>query len=373
MLKSFALIAALLCAFASAPTHGRDRWTAREAQQWYARQPWLVGANYIPANAVNQLEMWQADTFDPATIDKELGWAQGIGMNAMRVYLHNLPWEQDSTGFLKRIDQFLGIADRHGIKVMLVLFDSCWDAFPKPGPQAPPIPGIHNPGWVQAPGRAYLADPSKRPVLEAYVKGVVGAFAKDKRVIVWDVWNEPDFPRKPFQERNNLDHIAALLPLAFEWARAANPAQPLTSGLHEPDNDWVMSELNAIERTQVGQSDINSFHNYQWPEDFEVRAKQMLAFGRPVLVTEYMARGAGSTFDGSLPIGKRMDIGMFNWGLVDGKTQTRLPWDSWDGPYLKDEPVVWHHDVLHADGTPYRAAEVELIRKLSALPRKVVQ
>ena len=133
-----------------------------------------------------------------------------------------------------------------------------------------------------------------------------------------------------------------------------------------------METLDAVERIQVTQSDVNSFHDYNWPEQFERRARQMLSYGRPVLCTEYMARGNGSTFDGSLPIGKRLNIARINWGFVDGKSQTRLPWDSWKKPYTFDEPTIWFHEVFRADGTPYRQAETDLIRRLRGEP-KVVQ
>ena len=113
-------------------------------------------------------------------------------MNTMRVFLHNLLWEQDPQGFQKRMDDFLTIAARHHIRPVFVLFDSCWEPFPKLGPQHPPIPGVHNSGWVQAPGAVVLAGSGQYPKLEQYVKGVVGAFANDKRILAWDLWNEPD-------------------------------------------------------------------------------------------------------------------------------------------------------------------------------------
>lgn len=351
--------------------HAAERWTPERASQWYAKQPWLVGSNYVPANAINQLEMWQAGTFDPQRIERELAWAQGIGMNTKRVFLHNLLWEQDAKGFTKRVDEFLAIASRHGIKPMFVLFDSVWDPHPQLGPQRPPIPGVHNSGWVQAPGQERLVDESRYPLLKSYVQGIVGAFAKDERVLAWDVWNEPDnsgggnYPEH--KEKEAL--VAKLLPLVFEWARAKSPAQPLTSGVWHND-DWSSSgKLNAIEAIQLAQSDVISFHSYDWPERFEERIRQLKGYGRPLLCTEFMARGNGSTFDGSLPIGKRNDIAMYNWGFVDGKTQTRLPWDSWQRPYTSQQPAIWFHEVLRADGTPYRARETELIKALSTSPR----
>src|SRR4051812_16568522 len=88
----------VLCNSAAA----RDRWTVEKARAWGRDTPWLVGANYIPASAINQLEMWQADTFDAAQIDRELGWAESLGFNSVRVFLHHLLWEQDTEGLLKR-------------------------------------------------------------------------------------------------------------------------------------------------------------------------------------------------------------------------------------------------------------------------------
>lgn len=352
----------------AAPADARDLWSRDQANRWYAAQPWMVGSNYTPATAINELEMWQADSFDPATIDRELGLAQGMGMTTMRVFLHNLLWENDAPGLKRRIDQFLTIAARHNIRPVIVLFDSCWDPNPKAGPQHPPIPGVHNSGWVQAPGAARLADRAGYAKLEAYVKDVVGAFGQDRRVLAWDVWNEPNnggggnYPATP----RKTELVAGLLDQVFTWAQSRDPIQPLTSGVWTGDHWDDRKTLDPVERIQMARSDIISFHDYNWPEQFEARVKQLQVYGRPIICTEFMARGNGSTFDGSLPIGKRYKVAMINWGFVDGKTQTRLPWDSWKKPYTSDEPPIWFHEVLRADGTPYRAAEVALIRRLTS-------
>jgi len=368
-------ILALVLPALSSPIQARERWTPAQANDWYGRQKWLVGSNYIPANAINQLEMWQEASFDPAQIDKELGWAQAMGMTSMRVFLHDALWQQDAPGFKKRIDAFLAIAARHGIKPLFVLFDSCWDPNPRLGPQHPPIPGTHNSGWVQGPGAKALADPAQYPRLEAYVKDIVSHFAKDSRILGWDLWNEPDNTNGssyPDTSQARFDQVAALLPRVFDWARSADPSQPLTSGIWHHDHWEKLDGLNAVEKTQMTQSDVISFHDYSWPETFEARAKSLEAYDRPIICTEYMARGAGSTFDTILPIGKRRNIGMINWGFVNGKTQTDMPWDSWQRPYTLRPPTVWFHDILRPDGTAYRARETEIIKKLSAAPKTVI-
>jgi hypothetical protein len=363
------LILILLCS--NAALAQTPRWSEQKANDWYAQQPWLVGSNYIPKSAINELEMWQEASFDPGEIDRELGWAEGIGMNTMRVFLHDLLWQQDAPGFRKRIDEFLAIASRHHIRPLFVLFDSCWDPLPRLGPQHAPIPGVHNSGWVQSPGANVLADPSQYPRLKEYVQGVVGAFAKDDRILGWDVWNEPgsdqtgNYPKTELNNKEKIARVAALLPQAFEWAREVNPTQPLTSGVYEVDTAADENALEEIERIQVRESDIITFHNYSWPEDFKSEIAWLRRFHRPVICTEYMARSVGSIFDTILPIAKQERVGAINWGFVAGKTQTYYPWESWQHPYVHDQPPVWFHEVLHSDGTPYRRAEVDLIRQLT--------
>ena len=352
----------------SAVAQSSARWTEAQAKAWYAQQPWLVGSDYIPAYAINQLEMWQPDTFDPRRIDTELGWAESLGMNTMRVFLHDLLWQQDPAGFRHRIDVFLALCAKHHIRPIFVLFDSVWDPDPKLGPQHPPIPGVHNSGWVQSPGRAALTDPAQYPRLEAYVKGIVGAFNSDPRILGWDLWNEPDNTNIPSYEarepRNKKALVEKLLPQVFSWARSVHPIQPLTSGLWW--GDWTsLKTMPSMARIQVENSDVLSFHNYGWPEDFERHVLLLEQYHRPILCTEYMARGAGSTFDTILPLAQKYRVAAINWGFVQGKTQTWYPWDSWERPYTLQQPMVWFHDIFRPDGTPYRQHEVDLIRALT--------
>lgn len=344
------------------------RWSEQKASEWYARQPWLVGSDYINRDSINQLEMWQPATFNPRQIDQELGWAESIGMNTMRVFLHDLLWKQDPEGFKARIDTFLTIAAKHHIRPVFVLFDSCWDPDPRLGPQHPPIPGVHNSGWVQSPGSAALQDPAQYPRLKSYVQGVIGAFANDNRVLAWDLWNEPDNTNIPAYQReepkNKVRLVLALLPEVFAWARETNPSQPLTSGLW--DSDWSsIQTMNPMARMQVENSDIISFHDYGWPENFEGHITELEQFHRPLICTEYMARAAGSTFDTILPLAQKHHVAAINWGFVNGKTQTNFPWNSWTRPYVLEQPPVWFHDVFYPDGKPYRAHEIEIIRTLT--------
>lgn len=367
-------LAFLLCLLSIRAIAAAPRWTVENANQWYSRQPWLVGANYIPATAINELEMWQAATFDLRRIDLELGWAQNIGMNSMRVFLHDLLWQQDPEGFKARVDTFLRLAAKHRIRPLFVLFDSCWDPSPRLGKQRAPKPGVHNSGWVQSPGAAALRDPAQYPRLEAYVKGLIRAFAGDERILAWDLWNEPDNLNSSSygkeEPANKVELVLALLPQVFEWARDAGATQPLTSGVWQ--GDWSRpEELSAMAKIQLESSDVISFHSYEKPEEFERRVQSLQRYGRPIVCTEYMARGNGSTFQGTLPIAKKYKVAAYNWGLVAGRTQTYLPWDSWQRPYTDRRPAVWFHEVFRTDGRPYRHAEAAFIRRITGQAQKL--
>lgn len=342
-------------------------WTPAQAQAWNRTTGWLVGCNFGPSSAINQLEMFQADTFDPTTIDRELGWAESLGFNSVRVFLHHQLWSQDAPGFLARLEQFLALADRHHIGVMFVLFDSCWDPFPQPGRQHAPVPHRHNSGWVQSPGAEILRDPARFATLKDYVVGVVGKFRNDRRVQVWDVWNEPDNNnRSSYGAQEPANKAALVLPLlrqAFGWCREAQPTQPLTSGVWI--GQWAdPSKLSPMEKFQLEASDVISFHNYAKAEDLRQCIRNLRRYEKPLLCTEYMARPAGSNFDPHLGILREEGVAAYNWGFVSGKTQTIYPWDSWQKTY-QSEPPVWFHDIFRADGTPYRPAEVEYIRRVT--------
>lgn len=349
-------------------------WTSEKATQWYKQQPWLTGCNYLPVTAINQLEMWQAESFDTVTIEKEMVLAESIGFTTLRVFLHDKLWQQDAQGFINRIDQFLRICARHHIKPMLVFFDSCWDPFPKLGKQHDPVPGLHNSGWVQSPGAGVLTDSTQFDQLKKYVKGIIKTFGKDKRILCWDMWNEPDNDngssygsKEPVNKTAIVNH---LLPQVFAWARSENPVQPLTSGLWTWwKNGWSADSnknKTATEKIQLQLSDIITFHCYNDSAIFRKQLKFLLAYGKPVICTEYMARGEKNTVLTVLPIAKQYNVGMINWGFADGKEQTKYPWDSWKKAYTADPPL-WHHILFRSDYTPYIREEIDFIKKMTLI------
>jgi len=322
-------------------------WSKEKATQWYAAQPWQAGCNFIPSTAINQLEMWQAETFDSVTIDRELGWAADMGFNTARVFLHDLAYQADPAGFKGRINTFLRIADKHGIKPLFVFFDDCWNEHPKTGPQPKPVPGVHNSGWVQSPGKQIVQDSKQKtewPRLQKYVTDILTTFKEDQRILMWDLYNEPG-------NSHNGTKTLPLLKAVFSWARAVNPLQPLTAGI------W--SSNKALNSFQLANDDVITFHNYSDSAGLAKQIQQLKAGGRPVICTEWMARTRNSIAGTNLPVFKAAGVGCINWGFVAGKTQTIYPWGSKPG---NEPPKVWFHDLLYANGQPYNIEEVNLFR-----------
>ncbi|HLO60565.1 MAG TPA: cellulase family glycosylhydrolase [Bacteroidales bacterium] len=329
----------------------RPVWSKQQAAEWYIQQGWMRGCNFIPSTAINQLEMWQAETFDTATINKELGWAHHIGLNTMRVFLHHVAWQVDSAGLKKRIGTYLTIAENNGIRTIFVLFDDCWNPTYAAGKQPDPKPGVHNSGWIRDPGDLLYQDTALFVVLEHYEKDILHSFAGDNRIVMWDLYNEPGNSGYGNKSLN-------LLQKAFKWARQVNPSQPVTSGV------WNIT-LQDLNKYQLENSDVITYHDYKTDTIHRKTIDSLRLYGRPLICTEYMARKHNSRFDNIMPMLKDENIGAINWGLVAGKTNTMYAWDEPmpDG----SEPKLWFHEIFRKDGTPYKQEEVNLIMELTGV------
>ena len=348
------------------------RWTEERAWQWHNENGWMVGTNFNPSTSINQLEFWQEDTYDQETIERELEWSAELGMNMHRVYLHNLLWDQDSIGFLKRVDTYLEISESKGIKTLLVLLDDVWHPIPKLGNQPEPIPFVHNSGWVQAPGSKILGDSSRHNELKKYIKGVITHFSDDKRVMGWDLYNEPDnvspddpkYPERGPEVKEKHIYSLSLLKKTFRWAREVNPSQPLTVGLWKDPVTWSdIDSLSAIDRFAISNSDVISFHAYGSLEETMKKIEDLEQFNRPLLCTEYLARGEQNTFQVILPLFKEKEVAAVNWGFVAGKTNTAFPWSSWQVKF-DSLPKIWHHDIYLPDKTPYDQKEIDFLKEI---------
>jgi len=370
------------------------QWSVEKAQAWYAELPWLAGTNYYPATAINQIEMWQRDTFDPERIKLEMKWSQDLGLNTHRVYLHDLVWEADEKGLYERMDAFLNICAEHGVRPFFCFFDDCHNPFPKLGRQPAPVPAYHNSGWNTSPSRQDAMDffhgrASEATVnrLKGYVQRTMDHFGADERVLLWELYNEPGRgstspDSKVGGNLNDMDfgdQSARLVHESFVWAREVGPSQPVSSNSEGcvGEANWSINVLN---------SDVHSIHNYQGPERVEKLIEGFETYGRPIFMTEYLAREQGSTFEDIMPILKQHKVAAVNWGFVAGKTGTIWPWKSRElgpnGEYVSadslraqgkiahsfedlPEPKVWFHEILRHDGTPYREEEVEVIKRLT--------
>ncbi|NNU81468.1 1,4-beta-xylanase [Halovulum dunhuangense] len=362
-----------------------ERWSEEDAKAWWASTPWICGFNFLPSTAVNFLEMWHRDSFDRATIERELGWAAEIGYNACRVNLHFLVWKHDRDGLIGRLDWFLDTATRLGIRTVPCLFDDCGfgGAEPVYGPQPDPLPGVHNGRAVASPGRATVMDRNSWPALEAYARDIVRSFGHDRRVLFWDIYNEPgnrmQFSGGGFSLYTDalVPHSRDLMEASFAWVRAEAPIHPLTVGAWTTPlpGENVHPYQTEIDRSALLHSDIITFHAY-W------RAGQVAKFidylevlDRPMLCTEWMARAVDSRISDQLRMFHDRGVGCFQWGLVRGRTQTDAPWPealvrTHGG---RADRGLWFHDVLHADGSPYDPAEIETIRGLMRPDRTVRQ
>lgn len=331
-------------------SNNTSRWSEQKANEWYSQQPWLVGSDYIPATAINQIEMWSESTFDAKQINKELTWAEGLGFKTMRVFLSSVVWKNDPQGLKNRINKFLTICDNHGIRPLFVFFDDCWNKESYYGKQPDPKPGVHNSGWVQDPSYNLRQDTVQSyPILKKYVQDIVTTFGNDKRILMWDLYNEP----------GNSNYGCSSLPLlknVFKWARQCNPSQPLTAGI------WYFGcqELNSF---QLNNSDVISYHCYANEEEHAQWIKFLQIQNRPLVCTEYMARKRNSRFDNILPLLKKNKVVAINWGFVSGKTNTIFAWDT---PLPNEkEPKLWFHDIYRQDGTPFSQDEINFIKSIT--------
>ena len=360
MRRVFGIISTLACiaSLHSCSAQPGERWSEEKANAWYESMEWPVGCDYVPAYAGNQIQMWQSSTWDPEAIDRELGWAEQLGFNSLRIFLHDKVWKAEREAFFSHVDEFLEIADSHGMTCLVTLFTNGGSEQRFVGEEISPVPGIHNSIWAQTPGESVVNNPEKWNQVKEYEQDVLRRYKDDKRIIAWCLYNEP---------QNTQRGVKKTLPLmkeTFRWAREINPSQPLTAPIWEipssltpqmPTVTWVWEN-----------SDIISFHCYKEPDYLEKFIKLLLPYNRPLVCTEYMGRPK-STFKECMPILKKYNVGAINFGLTAGKCNFHLQWTSKAGD---PEPKVWFHDIFRLDGTPYSQEEVDFIREMTGVSKK---
>ncbi len=349
-----AIIAAAAPCAATDANAAAPRWSVEKAKAWGAANPWWCGVNYIPANAINYTAMWDKTSFSPDVIRRELKLMTGLGMNCVRFVMQYKVYEDDPAYFIKTLDTFLALCDEAGVKAMPIFFDDCVfgaNADPVIGRQPEPLEGWYAWAWSPSPGHTMVIDEREHPKLEKYVKDVITRFRDDKRIFLWDLYNEPSNSR--LGKRS-----FPLLKKTFAWAREVNPSQPISSGVWNGNK-----ELNKI---LLENSDVVTFHCYANGEKTAARIKEIVksANGRPVICTEWMNRTVGSTVKDCLHLFKDANVGCIAWGLVNGKTQTHLRWGH--RPEMLPYKGPWQHDFYRGDFTSYDVKELETIRAACA-------
>ena len=358
-----------------------ERWTKEKAWEWYNSRPWIRGFNYVPSDCVGWLEMWQE--YDHAskveTIRRELALAARIGFNAVRQFLAFDVWLYQHDSFMANVEEYISIAAENGLGVMLALISD--GGVPKKEPvfgevkttrgvhagednAAPEIPGIFPSERKWEPSMP-IVDPKPKfsPVDEPalaeqfyrYVDELAEKYAKDERVIFWNVWNEPGNSNRGTL---SVPHIRR----AFEILRAHDPIQPLAADLWRfPKNN----KLTAEETVAAELSDVISYHDYG-SLDHSVRVIEFLrGFGRPMLNTEWLHRVQFNSVYTHLPLYYNNGIGIFNWGLVEGKFHGKEPWENCWRRYAAGEKLditKWQHDLLRANLRPYDPEEIKKFR-----------
>lgn len=351
------------------------RWSKEKVWQWYRHVGWQCGFNYLPRTAVNYLDFWQA--FDEQTIEQELGWAEQVGFNSIRIVLSYTVWQADPAQFQQKFARFLDICAKFGLRLMPCLLDDCGFSGQPPilGPQSSPVAGVHNSRAVASPGRSHVMDKTRWPRIQSYVQNLVESFADDGRILMWDLYNEPG-NRMIFSARGESLYDAGLEAYShelmrnlFDWVRGINPVQPLTVAGWQLPPSWENSDHNLythpIDLDAFALSDIVSFHAYCKPDRLRRVLDNLSAFERPLFCTEWMARQAGSRIVDQLPVFARRNVSSYQWGLVKGLTQTHIPWPALLEQMSAEEIAeeVWFHDLLYPNGAPYDEHEISLIAK----------
>ena len=350
------------------------RWSEEKAWDWYNRKPWIRGCNYRASDCINWIEQWQELDFDKKmqTFDRELKLAADIGFNSIRTLLSFEVWDQQHDGFMDRLEQFLTLAASHGISVMPIFGNDC--CVPKElyqparmGRQPEPEPGYHggrkdgtHAVMHDKPAYSILDDAETARRFERFVDEVVGRYAKDQRIIIWDIFNEPGMTRRGSL---SLPHMVRF----FEIARSHDPIQPLTAGAW----DNLTGTLSEIEQKAVDLSDVVSFHSY----DNYIKMIEILdtlgKYKRPLLNTEWLHRCWNNRVEEMFPLFYLMRIGCYNWGLVAGKSQTFEPWEKlYHDPDPSWDLTKWQHDLFRQNLRPYDPKEIQVIRHFCALSKQ---
>ena len=332
---------AMILLFSSGPQAAEPHRTSR----W-------VGANYTPAGCVNAVQLWHE--FPAEVIQRELAAAkEHFGITSLRVYLHNIPFDAEKDRFLQRIEEFLALCDRHGIKPGFVFFDDCWNHEGITLRSRPPVKGRHNGRWAACPQDVQRTE-EKLPELKRYIQDVVRAHRRDGRVLWWEIYNEP---------RMKSDYSARLRKLGYRWAKEVGPIQPVICCWDDsPETDVVDAHnygnnFSAWDR----QADLNPRKGTVFTEAGARWFAPRRSNGEPIEVIDWLQRRKAA--------GKYVPGVYLCWELMVGNSNCRWYWGTKDGT---PEPTIPWCGLMWPDCTPVSLAEAEAVRHYTTGRRRAM-
>lgn len=355
-----------------------QKWTKERVWDWYNKEPWIRGCNFMGSDCANRIDQWQEEGFEQRLIvaDRELKLAADTGLNAIRILPEYAVYREDPAGFYQRFERYLDTAAKYGIRAMLTLGNDCLLSYDDPNSHLKPGPQHYDWGYHGGrkrsqhsslnaePGWCFLDDPEERDKVYQWVGDMITRYRTDERVVVWDLYNEPG---NAHREEISIPHVKKY----FEIAREVNPMQPITSAVHSMNGD-PNQKLPEVQRFILEESDIVSYHNYgSYMENIRI-LRLLKRHGRPIMNTEWLARMQHNTVEEMFPLFYLEKIGCFNWGLVAGLYQTYEPWEAiWEnyerGRCRDIDFKVWFHDLYRPNLRPYDPHEIELMRELCSM------
>ncbi len=353
------------------------KWTEEKANEWYKTKGWLRGCNFIPSVCANRADMWQAYDCERhfAVAEKELKLCKEIGFNTIRIFLEFNVWLAEHDSFMANLERFITLADSLGISILMGLTSEA--QLPRGGSYIPKKLGEQEYAWGYHQGRWPLTEEQKAltpyhfaelpEVSEKFyemVREVVGKYAQDNRIIVWNVYNEPGVVIR--------ERAIPILERMFAECRALDPIQPLCADVYYSYYSYDKIET-AAEKVALDLSDIISFHSYMAYDLMVPQIKELKKLNRPIFMTEWLSRTSWSTVEDLYPLFYLENIACYCWGFVLGKTQTNEPWEDYWNHFYSGDPKAkydfgrWMHDLFRPNYRPYIPEEIELIKRYNTL------
>lgn len=233
----------------------------------------IRGFNYQPSYGGHGLETW-GDAFDIAVVREELlrGRRYFPGMNAIRLWLSYDAYIRQPDKMASRFHSVIALSEEVGVRFIPTIFNG-WHSCPDFGGISVEMLGY----WGGADRFAEAFGP--------YIDAIVMPHADDKRILLWDLCNEPF----------NSAGCEASRKIVLDWLGRVR-GRCKECGITAP---IAVGSVPGIESMRMLEplSDVITFHPYYaWnagmatPQQFESFVDEAVAFGKsvgkPMLATE---------------------------------------------------------------------------------------